>query len=596
MEKKRKHTDQEVYDLFRKLDSEGVKITKRFLIKNGYSSHYNHIYKYMGGLNEAKKQAGIIVFGSKNMERKHTDQEIYDLLRKLSSEGVNITQKYLKTNYVTYYSHINNNMGGINEVKRYLGIDTNLSSRKGEKTHADEDVYNLFIELHDNGINITEYLLKEKGYNSYYQHVIAHMGGIRKVKIHLGIMEAQAPPIDRGTDSMPTEKECIELFKELHSKGIQISQNYLRENGLVQYLSIINAYMGGINNLKEFLNIPYVPKVYEIMEYDECIELLKKLDAEGVKNPQLYMRENGLEAYANTINNHMGGFRNAKIQAGLEVLKQWNKEKVIKEIKRLHTENVDLSIRSMIPYDSSLLGAANRHVGSWEKAIELAGINYEEVNPYSWRESWEEENVLKSLKEIHDKGEEMTASRMFSDHASLYIATRKRFGSYEKALELIGLNYDEIRQDSSVIRNGNYFEELLQKVFNYLNIEHKDQETTHFENGTYGIPDFKVKSMNSELHDLFNTIPFQEIWIDSKLSRWTRYANNSKTEKKYIPHCDKLIFVYLRGREEPEGLDQKVTNICVYDLLPYIKDEDKHVEIKKELDDLLQDVENNETV
>lgn len=598
MEKKRKHTDQEVYDLFRKLDSEGVKITKRLLIKNGYGSHYNHTSKYMGGLNEAKRQAGITVFDHKNRERKHTDQEVYDLLRKLYSEGVNPTQKYLKTNNVTYYSHINNFMGGINEVKKTLGIETNLSARKGERKHTDEDVYNLFTELHANGIKITEDSLKENGYGTYYHHVNAHMGGIIKVKVHLGIMEAPTPPIERDTESMPTKDECIELFKDLHAQDIYISSNYLRENGYVQYLSTIRTYMGGINNLKDFLGIPYDMRgvAYEIKEYDECIELLKKLDAEGVGNPQLYMRKNGLEAYANTINNYMGGFRNAKIQAGLEVLKQWDKDEVIKEIKKLNAEGIDLSYRSMIPYDSSLIGAARRQVGSWEKAIELAGINYEEVNPYSWRESWEEENVLKSLKEIHDKGEEMTASRMFSDHASLYIATRKRFGSYEKALELIGLNYDEIRQDSSVIRNGNYFEELLQKVFNYLNIEHKDQETTHFENGTYGIPDFKVKSMNSELHDLFNTIPFQEIWIDSKLSRWTRYANNSKTEKKYIPHCDKLIFVYLRGREEPEGLDQKVTNICVYDLLPYIKDEDKHAEIKKELDDLLQDVENNETV
>ncbi|KMN45522.1 hypothetical protein [Bacillus sp. LK2] len=72
------------------------------------------------------------------------------MLRKLYSEGVNPTQKYLKTNNVTYYFHINNFMGGINEVKKTLGIETNLSARKGERKHTDEDVYNLFTELHAN--------------------------------------------------------------------------------------------------------------------------------------------------------------------------------------------------------------------------------------------------------------------------------------------------------------------------------------------------------------------------------------------------------------------------------------------------------------
>lgn len=38
-----------------------------------------------------------------------------------------------------------------------------------------------------------------------------------------------------------------------------------------------------------------------------------------------------------------------------------------------------------------------------------------------------------------------------------------------------------------------------------------------------------------------------KIFLDAKLSSWTVFSSTSL--EKYLPHCDKLIVVYLRGEE-----------------------------------------------
>ncbi|WP_255298178.1 hypothetical protein [Bacillus wiedmannii] len=111
--------------------------------------------------------------------------------------------------------------------------------------------------------------------------------------------------------------------------------------------------------------------------------------------------------------------------------------------------------------------------------------------------------------------------------------------------------------------------------------------TPHISDDVWIIPDFKITKMDNNLHNLFKSSPNQVLWIDSKLSYWTWFTSN--THNKYKDHCEKLVFIYLRGHEKPEYINDKMTNICIFELLPYIKDEEKRNEINIELLELLED-------
>ena len=57
----------------------------------------------------------------------------------------------------------------------------------------------------------------------------------------------------------------------------------------------------------------------------------------------------------------------------------WEKPEILKALKKLHKDGLDLSYNSLAARDQSLLSASAYHFGSYRKAIEKAGIGYESI-------------------------------------------------------------------------------------------------------------------------------------------------------------------------------------------------------------------------
>jgi hypothetical protein len=111
----------------------------------------------------------------------------------------------------------------------------------------------------------------------------------------------------------------------------------------------------------------------------------------------------------------------------------------------LQEQGADLSWRSVSTnLDPSLAAAALRPNGfnSWREALTAAGIDVDNVTRYKY---WDNDKVIKAIRARKRSGEPMSSRSLQSTDQSLFCAARRRFGSWDKALEAAGLNSEKIR-------------------------------------------------------------------------------------------------------------------------------------------------------
>lgn len=147
---------------------------------------------------------------------------------------------------------------------------------------------------------------------------------------------------------------------------------------------------------------------------------------------------------------HFGTWRRAVETAGVDYeslsrYQRWNKARIIERIRDLHRQNHDLSWRSVsTEIDPALAAAALRSSGfkSWREAITAAGIDAEIVARYK---VWDEAKVVKAIRARKRAGEPMSSKYLQKADQRLFAAARRRFGSWDGALDAAGLNVEKIR-------------------------------------------------------------------------------------------------------------------------------------------------------
>ncbi|HSE83663.1 MAG TPA: hypothetical protein VLB01_03855 [Thermodesulfobacteriota bacterium] len=82
---------------------------------------------------------------------------------------------------------------------------------------------------------------------------------------------------------------------------------------------------------------------------------------------------------------------------------------------------------------------ARKVFGSWRKALEACGINYEESRN---RKKWSREKVLKEIRNLHESGQSLRPCNLRGNGMiSLRSAATYHFGSWRKAVETCGVCY-----------------------------------------------------------------------------------------------------------------------------------------------------------
>lgn len=124
--------------------------------------------------------------------------------------------------------------------------------------------------------------------------------------------------------------------------------------------------------------------------------------------------------------------------------RKWTAETVKAEILDLYQKRQPLFSHHMRMHHQTLLAAAIRYYGSWQKAVEAAGFKYDSFRRYR---RWTKETIIEEIKALHVKGVDLSfRSMMLSEYNTLvYAAIRpNHFGAWKNALDAAGLSSREI--------------------------------------------------------------------------------------------------------------------------------------------------------
>lgn len=147
---------------------------------------------------------------------------------------------------------------------------------------------------------------------------------------------------------------------------------------------------------------------------------------------------------------HFGSWRLALEAAGLDAqalarYQKWSRERIVERIVELHAQGHDLSWRSVSTrIDPALAAAALRPNGfsSWRQAIAASGLDIDDIARYG---QWSCERIVDELSARHKQGRPLSSKAAQSENPSLFCAARRRFGSWDAALEAAGLDASSIR-------------------------------------------------------------------------------------------------------------------------------------------------------
>ena len=188
---------------------------------------------------------------------------------------------------------------------------------------------------------------------------------------------------------------------------------------------------------------------------------------------------------------------------------RWTRRTIIEEIRQLNAVGEELNYSSAEENHLNLVRAAAWHYGTWKRAIETAGLSYDDVSKYrrwskeriiagireyqaaggdlSWRvisaegapalaaaavrvnvgfdtwydavtaagidyekvaryRHWTPERVVKEIQELAEKEAPLSSKLVQGNHPPLYNAAKRRFGQWDDALIAAGINPDKVRQ------------------------------------------------------------------------------------------------------------------------------------------------------
>jgi HNH endonuclease len=141
---------------------------------------------------------------------------------------------------------------------------------------------------------------------------------------------------------------------------------------------------------------------------------------------------------------YFGSWKNAVEYAGLDYdrirrYRVWTTERIIERIQQYHREGRDLSWRHVSTVlDPPLAAAAIRphRFGSWERALEAAGLDYRTIRRHR---RWDPDEVVEELRRLHSEGASLRVTDAAEQCPALVAAARRRFDGWYEAVEAAGL-------------------------------------------------------------------------------------------------------------------------------------------------------------
>lgn len=125
---------------------------------------------------------------------------------------------------------------------------------------------------------------------------------------------------------------------------------------------------------------------------------------------------------------------------------RWTRKIILEEIRLLHARAEELNYDHIGQNHANLMRAASWHFGTWQRAVETAGIDPGEVSKYR---RWTREMVILGIREIHARGGELSWSKICAPEgnpslAAAAVRVNLGFGTWHDAVTQAGLHPDEV--------------------------------------------------------------------------------------------------------------------------------------------------------
>jgi len=153
---------------------------------------------------------------------------------------------------------------------------------------------------------------------------------------------------------------------------------------------------------------------------------------------------------------HYGSYRKAVEQAGIpyaEVIRRprWTRVAIIKVIKQARREGQDLNWGAVTRRRDELGKAAfaavqKRLFGRWDKALQAAGLDADDVSPYR---RWTEHTILFELRARHREGDAVNSGAIQADDPGLHAAAVRQFKKFDAALAAANIKPESVRRRQS---------------------------------------------------------------------------------------------------------------------------------------------------
>lgn len=122
---------------------------------------------------------------------------------------------------------------------------------------------------------------------------------------------------------------------------------------------------------------------------------------------------------------------------------------MIASIQERQAKGLALNAQSVVVDDEKMIGAARRLFGGWKAALEAAGIDPKTAKPQQANRRphgyWDKRRVLEHLRELQTQGVPLNAHSVQLADGGLEATAKRLFGSFEAAIEALGLDYADVR-------------------------------------------------------------------------------------------------------------------------------------------------------
>ncbi|MEW5946583.1 MAG: hypothetical protein AB1742_10335 [bacterium] len=167
---------------------------------------------------------------------------------------------------------------------------------------------------------------------------------------------------------------------------------------------------------------------------------------------------------------------------------KWNEEIIIKRILMLESLGEDLTCSHVKEIDSALVGAAISYFGSWGAVLKAAGLDHDEIRAVSRRRrsekvrKWSIDKVLEEIAEAAKREDDISYAYMKEKYSPLVAAASNYIGSWRKAVEMLGFDYNEVLRKgraNRLKREREWYRDLLLERLSKMTVDESVLKRKH---------------------------------------------------------------------------------------------------------------------